>query len=106
MLPLLSSTTTFPMVLDRLAQLREDFWCESNPAWATRASSYTLQLSRIAPISNGRDAYMQQFCCGQTRGAPISTLSRRTDAGTLRTRHWAAAGIASRSYFADCKHTS
>src|SRR6266480_7466479 len=106
MLPLLTSTTSFPVSLDRLAQLRDDFWSERNPARATRASSYTLQLSRITPISNGRDVDIQQFCCGQCRVAPIATLSRRTDARTLGTRQGNVVGIANPFYFADGKRTS
>src|SRR5438876_9487282 len=54
---LLTSDATFPMVLNRLAKLRDDFWSEGNPAWTARAGSDTLQSSRIAPIGYGRDVH-------------------------------------------------
>src|SRR5206468_1618321 len=44
---LLTSDATFPMLLNRLTKLRDDFWSEGNPAWTARAGSDTLQSSRI-----------------------------------------------------------
>src|SRR5437763_5368298 len=82
---LLTSDATFPMLLNRLAKLRDDFWSEGNPAWTARAGSDTLQSSRIAPIRDGRDVHVQQFCGGQGRVTPIATLSCRGHVGAFWT---------------------
>src|SRR6266852_1343628 len=82
---LLTSDATFPMLLNRLAKLRDDFWSEGNPAWTARAGSDTLQSSRIAPIGDGRDVHVQQFCGGQGRVTPIATLSCRGHVGAFWT---------------------
>src|SRR3989441_2674753 len=62
---LLTSDATFPMLLNRLAKLRDDFWSEGNPAWTARAGSGTLQSSPIAPIRDSREHHLQQFWGGE-----------------------------------------
>src|SRR5947209_4362838 len=71
----LSIPTTFPVSLRRLAQLRDDFWGEGNPARAMRVSAHALQNPCVTPISNRRDVDIEQFRSSQSGVAPIASLS-------------------------------
>src|SRR2546425_8685579 len=57
----LSSPTTFPVSLSRLAQLRDDVWGEGNPARAMRVSADALQKPGVTPIGDRRDVDIEQF---------------------------------------------
>jgi hypothetical protein len=83
-LPRLSSPTTFPVSLRRLAQLRDDFWGEGNPARTMGVSADALQKPCVTPIGDGRDVDSEQFRGCQCGVAPIASLPGRTEAWPLR----------------------
>src|SRR5260370_40777647 len=80
-----STPTTFPVSLHRLAQVRDDFWGESNPARSMRVSADALQNPSVTPIGNRRDVDIEQFCRRQCGVASIASLPGRTASRTLRT---------------------
>ncbi len=73
---------------------------KGDPARTAGTVPYTLQASCIAPISNGRDVDVQQFCCGQGRVAPIATLSRRGDVWAFWALQRDLVGVANPGYLA------
>src|SRR6266571_4543982 len=83
-LPLLTSTATFPVSLNRLAQLRDDVWGEGNPTRAMRVRAHALQNPCVTPIGNRRNVDIEQFRSCQCGVAPIASLSGRTEARSLR----------------------
>src|SRR5215470_9162475 len=80
-----STPTTFPVSLSRLAQLRDEFWGEGNPARSMRVSADALQNPSVTPIGNRRDVDIEQFCRRQCGVASIASLPSRTESRTLRT---------------------
>jgi hypothetical protein len=49
----LSSSTMVPMLLGRLAKLRDAFWSQGNPAWSMRSCLHIFQSPRFTPLRNG-----------------------------------------------------
>lgn len=47
-----SSLTRFPVLLRRLAKLRDAFWGERNPAWSMGSGLHTLQTPGFTPRRN------------------------------------------------------
>src|SRR5512135_53452 len=80
----LSTLTTFPVSLRRLAQLCDDLWSECDPARSMRVSAHALQNASVTPISNGRDIHIEQFRRSQGGVASIASLPVRTEAWPLR----------------------